>query len=267
MIEKNARISAVGCRYVLFATLTFPNAYPGAREAKRRFNKRFRMRLARRFGKRALEWKMEPQERGAPHFHLLMWLSKQEHSMRRRELYSEIRRMWAACIADFLSDEDKALLDNDCALTHCEWIRKGLRGVMSYCAKYMSKEVEQDVFRKVVCVPAAGGALADVCSGEGGPDARSAVLDNVTYMLAVDTKVGRLWGFWNAGSLPVGQLQEVETEFGQWFYQFRSVCASIWPDLEWRYGPCGWVIFVERPEEIALIAVNLIAGRGAVPVA
>jgi hypothetical protein len=56
----------------MFVTLTWPDRFPSPREAKRAL-RIFIKRLKRRFPKVGLIWKLEPQERGAPHFHLLVW--------------------------------------------------------------------------------------------------------------------------------------------------------------------------------------------------
>lgn len=55
-----------------FLTLTYPNEYPEVEVAKKHFQQ-FIKRLKRKFPDLALFWKLEPQKRGAPHFHCLVW--------------------------------------------------------------------------------------------------------------------------------------------------------------------------------------------------
>lgn len=54
-----------------FVTLTYPKAAPTPREAKQHLHNVLR-RFTRAWGRHALIWKIEPQRRGAPHFHLLL---------------------------------------------------------------------------------------------------------------------------------------------------------------------------------------------------
>ncbi len=56
-----------------FVTLTYPKQFPSARASKRDFDA-FVKRFEREQGKRWLIWKLEPQTRGAPHFHALIYL-------------------------------------------------------------------------------------------------------------------------------------------------------------------------------------------------
>jgi hypothetical protein len=56
----------------VFITLTYPGTYPAAREAKRHLDN-FVKRLLRRFPDAGGVWRLEWQERGAPHFHLLIF--------------------------------------------------------------------------------------------------------------------------------------------------------------------------------------------------
>lgn len=58
----------------LFATLTYPREWPmDAQDWKYHLNTWAKNHLARRFPAASCVWKLEPQERGAPHFHLIIW--------------------------------------------------------------------------------------------------------------------------------------------------------------------------------------------------
>ena len=62
------------CSVVVHATLTYPAEYASPAEAKKHFEA-LRERLRREYGSSLFGfWKLEPQERGAPHFHLLVAL-------------------------------------------------------------------------------------------------------------------------------------------------------------------------------------------------
>lgn len=56
----------------MFVTLTYPDCFPSPAQAKKNLEA-FRQRLKRAFPGVGAIWKLEPQERGAPHFHLLVW--------------------------------------------------------------------------------------------------------------------------------------------------------------------------------------------------
>lgn len=64
----------IAVQAVLFVTLTF-HQVPAPRVAKRQL-RAFLKRLQRAWGRWPVVWKLEPQKRGAPHFHLLVLMSK-----------------------------------------------------------------------------------------------------------------------------------------------------------------------------------------------
>jgi len=55
-----------------FVTLTYPDDFPTVSRAKRDL-KIFTQRLQRKYPGAGGIWKLEPQERGAPHYHLMIW--------------------------------------------------------------------------------------------------------------------------------------------------------------------------------------------------
>ena len=57
---------------IVFVTLTFHKVFPGPRDAKSHL-KRFFRKMVREFGGYGY-WKLEPQKRGAAHFHLVLFL-------------------------------------------------------------------------------------------------------------------------------------------------------------------------------------------------
>ncbi len=65
----NRDVVSVHC--VRFVTLTFPGEFPTIKASKRHLDALLK-RFERHWGRRAIIWKIEPQGRGAPHFHLLV---------------------------------------------------------------------------------------------------------------------------------------------------------------------------------------------------
>lgn len=93
-------------------------------EAKRAF-KRFSMRVRRAFPQTSIVWRMEYQERGAIHFHLLCfnlpyWSQK------------ELQKTWEAC-----TGESRSIVD--IRLVH------GARSVMAYVSKYIAKASQTEL--------------------------------------------------------------------------------------------------------------------------
>lgn len=100
-----------------FITLTFTEIVTNER-AKLVF-KRFAMRLRRKFQHTSSVWRMEFQERGAIHFHLLafnMPFYKQ----------SELQKAWESCTGEAMSIANIKLVH-------------GARSVMAYVSKYIAK--------------------------------------------------------------------------------------------------------------------------------
>lgn len=114
-------------RGILFVTLTYPSDWPGSWSVWKRHLDTWLKRLRRRLPAAAGAWKLEPQARGAPHFHLLVvgapflardWLS----------------RTWYEVVS---SADPKHLA----AGTNVQLARSH-RGVLAYAAKYTAKHQE-----------------------------------------------------------------------------------------------------------------------------
>lgn len=111
-------------RGMLFVTLTYPRAYPGSWALWKAQLHNWRKRLFKRVPRAAFVWKLEPQQRGAPHFHLIVvgvpflakdWLS----------------RSWYEVVG---SHDPKHLA----AGTNVQLVQSS-RGVAAYAAKYTAK--------------------------------------------------------------------------------------------------------------------------------
>lgn len=118
-----------------FVTLTFPADYPDISKAKR-FLDTFIKRLVRKFPEAAGVWKLEPQKRGAPHFHLLIWGVEDD------DLSMFTPKAWYEIVG---SDDPNHLLWHKGKLgnKHCVQRIEKQRGVFWYASKYMSKEVNE----------------------------------------------------------------------------------------------------------------------------
>lgn len=110
----------------LFLTLTYPAEFSSDPRTWKRHLDNFRARMRRKFGRFPAVWRLEFQKRGAPHFHLMLFLEKAPS-----DLYEFVSRSWYEVVG---SNDLKHLA----AGTNVQQVRSW-RGVMSYAAKYMGK--------------------------------------------------------------------------------------------------------------------------------
>lgn len=108
-----------------FVTLTYPKQFPSPKVAKQHLDSLFK-RWQRRNPKLSAIWKLEPQQRDAPHFHLLVWGGWID----RKQLSQD----WFEIVE---SGDEKHRYSG----TKTESVR-GWNGVMFYAAKYLGKAVE-----------------------------------------------------------------------------------------------------------------------------
>jgi len=115
---------------VRFVTLTYPLEFPTARASKRDLDSIVK-RYERAFGRTSIIWKIEPQKRGAPHYHLMLFGDLKP------DLDAE-RVWWANNWYEVVESGDKKHL---LAGTSLEIVRQW-QGVVSYASKkYMGKVV------------------------------------------------------------------------------------------------------------------------------
>lgn len=118
LIRKLARLDIKTAK---FLTLTYPLDYPHPQQAKNH-HRALLERIRRRWPQASAIWRLEFQQRGAPHFHYLFfnlpWLP-----------FKVLRRWWAEII-----DHDQS----EPLFVRIEAV-KSKRGVMYYASKYMSK--------------------------------------------------------------------------------------------------------------------------------
>lgn len=117
---------------VIAVTLTYPHEYPEDPEVCKGHLKAFRKRLERRYGPLAALWRMGIQERGAFHFHLLLFAPPSFGSLQ------GLRRFVSSAWYEVCGKVSEGHLR---AGTHVERVR-GWRKATSYAEKYLAKEEE-----------------------------------------------------------------------------------------------------------------------------
>ncbi len=117
----------------LFITLTYPRDFPDPKTSKRHLDTFFK-RMARALPSHGTIWKLEPQQRGAPHYHLLTW-----------GLSLEVARKFVPYAwTDIASDGDEIhLMWHEGELgngnVHCVQQVYSRNGVLRYASKYLGK--------------------------------------------------------------------------------------------------------------------------------
>jgi hypothetical protein len=125
-----------------FVTLTYHMSNVTARESKRHID-RFTKRLVRKFkGLVFGYWKLEPQLRGTPHFHLLLYISGLKHQKVRRW----IARNWHD-IAEPESPQHAAVLAFQGGRRDWYQRMESWNQVSTYVSKYISKRIIASDFR------------------------------------------------------------------------------------------------------------------------
>lgn len=119
----------------LFVTLTYPAQYPTVERAKRDL-KIFIQRLERKFPGAGAIWKLEPQERGAPHYHLLVW------GVSELDLLGYTVNNWYEIAGDGDINHKKFHMGELKGSKPCVSQVRSWRGVWAYAAKYLGKTFE-----------------------------------------------------------------------------------------------------------------------------
>lgn len=114
----------------VMVTLTYPSQFPTEGVIWKNHLRRWWQRLKRRLPLSGGIWKLEPQKRGAPHFHLLIWGVA---GVPLHEFMCWVSRSWYQVVG---SGDVKHLA----AGTRVEQIRDR-RGVLAYATKYLGKVV------------------------------------------------------------------------------------------------------------------------------
>jgi len=123
--------------HVWFLTLTYPREFPAHCVAKDDL-RAFLKRVSRKWGKRGAIWRIENQKRGAPHFHIVLFLAA---AVPESQFVEWVSRSWHAVVG---SGDDNHLFYG----AKAELFRSA-RGVASYCSKYVSKPEEGERIRLI----------------------------------------------------------------------------------------------------------------------
>lgn len=115
---------------VLALTLTYPGEFPTDPEVWRRHLKNLKRRLEKAWGKMAVVWKLEPQGRGAAHWHLLVF--EAGRVCRMRQFRSWLSSAWYEVVA---SGDERHLRAGTTAHRIRSW-----RHFERYAARYLSKK-------------------------------------------------------------------------------------------------------------------------------
>ena len=125
----------------LFITLTYPETFPDAKSSKKHLDTFFK-RFNRAFPAHGSIWKLEPQKRGAPHYHLLTWGSQLQ----------EVAEFVPGAWFEIAGGGDPKHLHWHMGLfknQHCVQQVYNQKGVLAYAAKYLGKTFEVEGWQKV----------------------------------------------------------------------------------------------------------------------
>lgn len=134
----------------LFVTLTYPGEFPNPHTSKNHLDT-LDKRIGRVFPDLGFIWKLEPQKRGAPHFHLLVWGEETRTAARAMpavpEPQTSFREWLPRAWFDIAGAGDENHLLWHLGLlsgnnTHCVQRVNSFRGVWAYAAKYLGKTFE-----------------------------------------------------------------------------------------------------------------------------
>jgi len=214
-----------------FCTLTYGQSWPDPDTAKDHIRE-----FCRRIGRRVENqnpcfiWKMEPQKRGAPHFHIVIfgWKPSKDGWPVTKD---DIAKIWGSVIGQQYLDYTSAI--PRAPFTRIELIRSW-RKLMAYVSKYMAKIESSN--------PA-----SDQQEGASAPTADSDCgigFNNVAYLHTDGTVVeyvGRSWGVICRENLPTGEIKEMFFESTSDFSEFHKRVSWRWARI--RGQKAGFSIF------------------------
>lgn len=212
LLELTARLDlnrVVGRFPAIFITLTYGQSFPSAKLAKTHL-RAFLERLRRLAPASSGIWRLEFQERGAPHYHLIMF------NLPYIDKYT-IATMWAEIIGQEYQDIKPPLLPR-APFTRIEAIRQP-RKVMSYVAKYVAK-------------------VSSPCG-----------FNNLPYPHA-NGETGRFWGIFNGDCLPWAELISLvvtgpRDDVYSALWQYRRLMAKQWDRANKSGRYRGSMVFVD----------------------
>lgn len=220
LLQKMASIKGKGLKSV-FLTLTYGQEFPHPRAAKRHLDN-FLKRIRRIYENVSGFWRLEFQERGAPHFHLLLFGLPFVS-------YSWFSETWGSVVERVFWDKSKEKIR--APFTRMEAL-KSHSHASRYVAKYVAKS---------------GGG-----EGAGGFNVASYLTVEGNFLHPVTGEnggsVGRYWGVFNAEGLPLADMVEIVMNgYGRAAIDtLRRVLAAT----RWRIDPngrYGFFLFEDNP--------------------
>lgn len=179
----------------LFFSATYGQAFPDGKTSKKHLDTFFK-RLVRAYPSVSALWRMEYQERGAIHYHMILWGA----SFIPKE---DLQEMWAEVVGvkfwDHKTDTPRY------PFTRVEAIRS-TRGVLWYVGKYIGKI---DDVGTPDTKAAAGGVKSEIGEAGGTEAPRAPSGFNSSAYLTGGYRDGRFWGVVNRRALPRDLMQRV----------------------------------------------------------
>lgn len=225
LLEKLARLDPAKSEFPpSFIALTYPKEFPDPMTAKQHLQT-FWKRLRRVCPEASAVWRLEFQERGAPHFHLIYFGPF---------IGKYLLQKWWGEIIGF-----------DRPFTRIEALRSW-RQTLAYAAKYLAKVTQ----RRVECADAGGTAAG------GAGAARDSGFNYVTYLTGDEEMLGRVWGVFDRKNLPWGDRQELVFAVGRgrWVHRLKRAMRHEWKGVNRREFD-GATLFCENPEAWLRLAV------------
>lgn len=218
LLKDMNRIDREEVKHPVFLTLTYGQHWPDIKQSKnhiRRFNQELKRKCLTACG----WWRMEPQERGAPHYHLVvLGLPRYDRGGLSK---GDVAALWGRIIGKQYWDRK-----NDRApFTRIECL-DSWKKVTNYVCKYVAK----------VAKP------ADAGSGFNTVPYRHSETGEEVEM------IGRQWGRFNAKALPYAVIEVISTHSMDVFYRMRRLFSKLYEpikDKNWSYH-----VYAENPGQI-----------------
>lgn len=137
LLKKVNKVDYKNRKMPYWITLTYPNRFPTDPEEYKADLDTFFKRMKRTFGEVEYLWKLEFQKRGAPHYHLIVFLP--ERNVKLTYLRKWISANWYAVAQRFWDEKDEKHLR---AGTNCKEI-ENYRQLIAYVSKYLGKVDQQ----------------------------------------------------------------------------------------------------------------------------
>lgn len=210
LLERLARLRGGRGALPLFVTLTYPDIVD-CEQARRNLRAWFR-RVKRRYPGFGAVWRLELQERGAPHFHLLVY------GVRFLPV-GWIRSTWCEVIGYRGGQTVQINVKHP----------RSWRGVLAYVAKYLGK-------------PQSGFQMAELLADGGAGAEAPALLDYGTYLSAM---FGRVWGLVWSECMPFAVLHSLTLPHGDWLWRLKRCARRVWAAA--GRSEAGFTLFREDP--------------------